>query len=417
VSQPAGGNAIISNPAIVNPTMTVQNVGDYVLQLQASGGGQSDTAQTKFTVTETPFTADFTPVDQGSAGVDFSTGNRGDIILQSNTSVFATGSPVSCSWTVISGPGVSSPGVGLPGGPTLDNQGTTLTSTKACMQFVQVCFPPFGCFNFPVNASATLNVPSSALNGQYVVQFTASTVTSQTTTHAFTVAENPPVPSISVTSPTTLAFSLAANGRPRALISLSGSSTGVTPLTFAWSIDSAPGGSVDASTITTGASTSTLTARATGSYTVRLTVTDANGVSGATTSTFTVATGATTFSTIIGDLTSFGCSGCHIAANGEPGVGSGIAPSWVSDGSNAGNVALWQRVFARVVVPPGTVNNSLFLENPSNTDPSGHGGGCRPGFNTLGNAANTSPNFCPDTSVTNYNSFRSWILNGAPPGN
>jgi hypothetical protein len=413
ISQPAGGNAVITNPNTVNPTMAVQNVGDYVLQLQASGGGQTDTAQTRFTVTETPFTADFTPVDQGTAAVTFGAGNRGDIVLQSNTSVFATGSPVSCSWTVISGPGVLAPGIGAAGGPTLDGS-SSLVSTKACIQSVTICIPFLGCFSFPVNASATLNVPSTALNGTYVVQFTASTVTSQTLTHSFGVAENPPVPSISVTSPVSLSFS---GNPPSANISLSGSSTGVAPLTFAWSIDTAPGGSTTAPSITTGSTTSTLTAKATGSYTVRLTVTDANQVQGVATSTFTVApSNGTTFATMTNDFVNFTCTSCHVAGNGEPGVGQGIAPSWVTNGTNAGDVALWQRVFARVTLGVN-VNNSLLLLNPSNTDPAGHGGGCRPGFNTLGNAANTSPNFCPDTSSANYTAFRNWILNGAPPGN
>jgi hypothetical protein len=150
---------------------------------------------------------------------------------------------------------------------------------------------------------------------------------------------------------------------------------------------------------------------------VRLTVTDNAGGVGAMTSTFTVTPSAgPTFSTIAGDFSSFGCTGCHIAANGNPANNSGTAPSWVTDGTNAGNVALWQRVLQRVILG-ASVNSSLLLLNPSNTDPAGHGGGCRPGFNTLGNAINTSPNFCPDTSAANYNSFRSWIVNGAAPGN
>jgi hypothetical protein len=285
-------------------------------------------------------------------------------------------------------------------------------STKACIQFITI-FIPFP-ITLPVNASATLNVPSSALNSNYVVQFTASTVTSQTVTHTIKVAENPPVPSITVTSGTSVSFS---GNPPFAQISLSGSSTGIAPLSFAWSIDTAPGGSTVASSITTGSATSTLTARATGQYTVRLTVTDNAGGVGATTSTFTVAPSlGTTFATMAGDFSSFGCNGCHVAANGNPLNNSGIAPSWVTDGTNAGNVLLWQRVLQRVILG-ASLNNSLLLLNPSNTDPGGHGGGCRPGFNNLGNAANVSPNFCPDTSSANYTAFRNWIVNGAPPGN
>ena len=412
ISQPAGGNAQITNPNTVNPTMAVQNVGDYVLQLQASGGGETDTAQTRFTVNETPFTTDFTPADGGSGAVTFS-GGRGDLVLQSATSVFATGSPVSCSWTVVSGPGVLSPGVGALGGPTLDGS-STLVSTKPCLGSVQVCIPiPFSppiCFPVPANASATLNVPSSALNQSFVVSFTASTVTSQTVTHTFTVAENPPQPIISLTSSTSVAFS---GNPPFAFISLSGSSTGVPPFTFAWSIDTEPGGSTVASSISTGSATSTLTARETGSYTVRLTVTDSQNNVGATTSTFTVAPSrGTTFATMTTLLSNgaggIGCANCH-AGTGNPGINTGIPPSWVNV-TGADGSSLWQRVSARAFNGSSTLLNTLLL-NPQNItnalfNPNGHGGLCQPGFGCDG-----------VTGSANLTSFENWTQDGSPPGN
>lgn len=409
VSQPVGGNAVITNPNTVNPTMTVQNVGDYVLQLQASGGGQQDIAQTKFTVNETPFTTDFTPADGGSGAVTFA-GGRGDLTLTSATSVLTTTppNPVSCSWTVVSGPGVLSRGVGAPGGPTLDGS-SSLVSTKACMQFVTIFI--FGIpLTIPVNASATLNVSSAALNQNYVVEFTASTVTSHTVTHTIKVAENPPVPSISVTSSTSVAFSNDIFGRPFASVSLSGSSTGIAPFTFVWGIDSAPAGAVVASSVTSGASTSTLTARATGSYTVRLTVTDSQGGVGATTSTFTVAPSrGTTFSTMTGLFSSLGCTGCHATGNpaaADPANNSGTPPSW-ENVNDVNGKTLWQRVFQRV--SSGSPAGSLLLLNPENitngTNTNGHGGGCRPGFG------------CDASGSANATTFSNWVLDGAPPGN
>jgi hypothetical protein len=396
-----------------------------VLQLQASGGGQTDTAQTRFTVNEAPFTADFTPADGGSGAVTFS-GGRGDLVLQSVTSALSVvpENPVSCSWTVISGPGVVSPGVGALGGPLLDGS-SSLVATKDCIQTVQFCIPFLGCFNFPVLASATLNVASSTLNQNYVVQFTASTVTSKTVTHTIKVAENPPVPSISVTSGTAVTFT---GNPPFASISLSGSSTGIPPFSFAWSIDAEPGGAVVPSSITSGASTSTLFPRETGQYTVRLTVTDNTGAVGAATSTFTVAPfRGTTFANMTQNFIDYGCTGCHQFFSGfnnnpDPATNNTgtttnlFRPSWENVNDSNGKT-LWQRVFQRTI--SGNTARSLIILNPRNANDSGfndnpngagyttpHGGGCQFDFG-CGSG--------PDTSRLTI--FQNWVLDGGPPGN
>jgi hypothetical protein len=93
----------------------------------------------------------------------------------------------------------------------------------------------------------------------------------------------------------------------------------------------------------------------------------------------------------------------------------GLAPSW-QNVNDVNGKTLWRRVFQRVDLVTST--NSLLLLNPSNTNngsnPGGHGGGCRPGFNINGFAV---PGVCPDSSTANYTTFQNWILDGGPPGN
>jgi hypothetical protein len=394
--QPTGGNpVIVAGATPATPTLTVQNVGVYVAQLQVSGGGFTDTAQRTITVSETPIVADFTP-QTGSTAVTFANSPAtGNITLTPNISAL-DGSPKTCHWRVLSGPGVSAPGFAGPGGPTLDGS-ATLDRTKAC------------------TFSATLTVPFTAVGaGAYQVQLTASTATSSSITHDITVTNGTPVTSsISVTSTTALAFS---GNPPFAFVSLSGAaSSGVQPLSYAWSITAQPTGAVVASAITTGASTSTLTARATGSYQVRLIVTDAAFNTATAFSNFTVTpsrgTTFATMTTLLGPVASggIGCTGCHVAANNNPAINSGTAPSWVNATANDGS-SLWQRVSARAFNGSSTTFNTLVL-NPQNIadptfNPGGHGGGCQPLFG-CGNGVGSA----------NLTTFENWTQDGSPPGN
>jgi hypothetical protein len=409
VSQPMGGNAAIGNTALAVTTLTVQNVGVYVVQLQVMGGGFTDTVQRSFTVSETPIVADFTP-GTGSTAVTFSgSPARGNITL-TNTS--SAGSPNTCRWLVVSGPGVASSGVSGPGGPLLNNSTTLDTGPLACT----TTFTIFG-FTFTFPATATLNVPFTAVGGTYVVQFTASNIGSNAVTHNITVTNGTPVvANIVVNGGTTPVVRSFTGGTPlsgipsTASVSLNGNgSSGVLPLTFSWSITAQPDSTNGpASLSSTTAAAPTLTVRATGSYTVRLQVTDSASNTNATTSTFNVnPTNGTTFSTMTGLFVSLGCTGCHTGGGVNPANNSGTPPDWTitigSDGST-----LWQRVFQRVDL--GTAANSLLLLNPENItnsfNPNGHGGGCRPGFGCDGT-----------TGSANLTTFTNWILDGGAPGN
>jgi hypothetical protein len=180
-----------------------------------------------------------------------------------------------------------------------------------------------------------------------------------------------------------------------------------------------------------------MTARATGSYTLQLTVT--NGLSSHSVSRviqvnpfrgvrFSDFTGTSND----GYFQSIGCSGCHFHVtprynpfSNNPN-GSGFEPPQWENITGADGTTLYERVRQRVNL--GTPTRSLLLLNPTNgnngfndnpvvglnTTP--HGGGCLAGFNIWGEAA-FGAHGCADTSQANYNNFLNWIQDGAPPGN
>jgi hypothetical protein len=246
------------------------------------------------------------------------------------------------------------------------------------------------------------------------VQLTASNIGSNTTTppHSITVTNGTAVTAnIAVTSSTSLIFS---GNPPAATVSLSGAaSSGVQPLSYAWSVTLQPSGATTSSTVTTGASTSTLTAKATGAYQIQLIVTDAALNTATAFSNFTVTPSRlTTFAAMTTLLSNgaggIGCTSCH-SGTGNPAINSGIAPSWANvlgaDGSS-----LWQRVFARAINGNSATFNTLLL-NPRNVtdatyNPNGHGGGCQTGF-----GCDTT------TGSANRTSFENWTQDGSPPGN
>jgi hypothetical protein len=97
-----------------------------------------------------------------------------------------------------------------------------------------------------------------------------------------------------------------------------------------------------------------------------------------------------------------------VAANNNPAINSGTAPSWVNATANDGS-SLWQRVSARAFNGSSTTFNTLVL-NPQNIadptfNPGGHGGGCQPNFG------------CAAGTPTNLTSFENWTQDGSPPGN
>jgi hypothetical protein len=368
----------IANPFASTTTLNVFDVGTYTVRLQVSNGVDTDTMQRTIVVSENPISASFTP-PTGTTAITFA-GNpsRGDITLASTSS----GSPISCQWQILSGPP----------GALLDGFVSTIVTA-------------------PCSAPATLNVPFSATQGSpatpYQIQLTASTVNGSTSSiHNITVGNGTPVVSNIVANGGARSFTGGnpANGTAAtASVSLNSTgSSGVQPLTFAWSILSEPDSTNGpASLSSTTAAAPTLTVRATGSYTVRLQVTDAASNTAATTSTFSVTpANGTTFATMTGLFSSLTCTGCHFGGGVNPANNSGTAPDWTTTIGSDGST-LWRRVFQRVVV--GNPAGSLLLQNPSNTDP--HGGGCRPGFG------------CDATGSANATTFSHWITDGGPPGN
>jgi PKD repeat protein len=364
---PANGTSIASSTSATT-TFTVQNVGTYVAQLQVSGGADTDTATRTITVQETPITAAFSP-GTGSTALNFSGSPATSNIVLHSTS---TGSPVGCKWDV-TGPS----GFKLDG--TSDVAGAA-SVTKSC------------------GTDATLNVPFTAVGGIYDVTLTASTIGSSNVTHSITVANGTPVTaSITHGSSTGKTFSGGNSGTTTpgtATVALDGTgSSGVPPLSYAWSITSQPdstnGPASLSCTTGTGCSTPNLTVRATGSYTVQLTVTDAalNSSSPAT-STFTVTSASGyTFSSVKGVLS--GCTGCHVTAGANS-----SEPDWNDE--NAGGLTLWQRVFQRTNL--GSPSSSRLVDCPTN--------GC--------GAMSAQPGLFSGTDHTN---FVNWITDGAPPGN
>ncbi|MBI3530045.1 MAG: hypothetical protein HY067_19025 [Betaproteobacteria bacterium] len=353
----------ISNSTTATPTLVVHDVGNYVVQLQVTGGGFTDTVQLPITVTENPITAGFTPTNGSTVPIAaLPTG-----IVLTNTS---TGSPTTCQWQIVSGAGAS------------------LTSTTSC-------------------TTTTLNV--SAL-GTYQIMLTVSNIGSSNTTHSIIVTSGTPVAANIVVSggaSQTRSFSggTPSSGTPStATVPVSLNSTGsngLLPLTFAWSITSQPDGTNGAASFSNASSSApTLTIRATGSYTVRLDVTDAASNTTFTTSTFSIApSNGITFSTVAGTFPSVSpaCTGCHSGSGADPGVGGG-APSWQNVTGSDGRT-LWGRVIRRVNL--GTASSSLLLVCPN--------AGC--------GAMGAQTPFSSTASGSNYDNFLKWIQDGAPPGN
>ena len=368
VSQPGGATIIgTSSPTA---TLNVQAIGTYVVQLLVSNGSDTDTTQNTINVSEPAISANFNPAT-GAQSVSFSgSPSRGDITLTS----ISIGSPTNCRWEVLSGPA----GARLDGSVTLD-------VTKSC------------------GVAATLNVPVTSVGGTYQVRLTASNIGSSTATHNISVISGTPVTANIAVGATARTFT---GNPPSATVSLNGgASSGALPLSYAWSITAQPDSINYPASITTGSVTSTLTVKATGSYTVQLQVTDGAANSTTSQSTFSVTpTNGTTFQTMTTILG--GCGGCHSyaagATNPDPVNNSGLRPSWANENDSNGKT-LWQRVFQRVI--SGNPGSSLLYQNPTNTDPGGHGGGCQSGFG------------CGIGGSGNDTSFSNWITDGAPPGN
>ena len=258
-------------------------------------------------------------------------------------------------------------------------------------------------------------MPISSIGGQYTVQLTASTIASSTVDHFVVVAPapgqnasnanfNPPAANISFTvnGNTANATQARINGgaaTSNPTIGLSGSANGLAPLTFTWSLPSGPG--TAGCGVPAAGQTTSLPVTKAGTCSVMLTV--SNSLPGVSTVTKTVTvTSTVTFSSVISILGNGGtpaqgfasdCTGCHI----DP--GSAVQPSWVTDGTPAGNSALLSRLQTKI--DTGTPRNSLILNCPV----SGCDGGAMPAGR---------PGFQNGTNMQNYDAFLTWITNGLP---
>ena len=391
---PPPGASIVGVPTLSNSALNVQAVGTYVVQLQVGNGTDTDTIQSTINVSEPAITADFTPAT-GNQAVAFSgSPSRGNITLTSTSS----GSPTNCRWQV-SGPADA----------TVDGS-SILDETKSC------------------GAPATLNVSFAASGSAYSVTLTASNINSQSVTHTIVVQNgSPAVANIGVGNTAGLTFrspvasqtfgaggyltgSLTSATAGAASVALNSTgSSGAGTLSYQWAITSQPDSTNGPASLSSAtAAAPTLTVKATGSYQIRLIVTDQALQTDTKFANFTVTPNrGTTFAnitTLLGNSPGLGCIGCH-AGTGNPANNSGTAPDWTSPGSGG---TLWFRLLQRIDLI--TSSNSLLLLNPSNTtnatNTTPHGGGCQTGFG------------CDASSGTaNYTTIQNWILDGAPPGN
>jgi hypothetical protein len=377
---PLGNTPTLTNATAATATLNIFNVGTYVVQLQASDGVSTDTVQRTIVVAENPIAASFTPAT-GTTLLTFSGSPlRGSITLTSTS----TGSPTTCFWQITG-----------PSGALLDGS-ATLVTTKSCA------------------IPATLAAPATAVGASYSVQVIASTIASSVADNVIVIGAapgqgagnanfNPPASTISFTvnGNTANATQTKINNVATSSISLSGTATGLAPLTFTWSLPSGAG-TAGCGTPAVGQNTS-LPVTKSGTCSVMLTVSNAFGPPSTVTKTVTV-TSAVTFANVIAILgnaigspspgTTADCTGCHIAP------GSAVQPSWVTDGTPGGNSALLTRLQTKIDPTP---RNSLLLMCPELGCDAGAMPAGRPGFQNGTTAG-----------MVNYDAFLTWITNGLP---
>jgi hypothetical protein len=382
---PLGTLPTITNPNSAVATLNVYDVGTYVVQLQVTDGPSTDTVQRTIVIGENPISASFTPAT-GTSQVTFSGSPvRGSITLNSTS----TGSPITCRWQVLGGPA----------GATLGTFPTIVVDSGA-----QPCASP-----------ATLSVSVAAIGSPYTVQLTASNIASSTVDNFIVVTAAPgqnaananftfPASTISFTVNGNTAFATQTliNGSATSSITLTGSATGLAPLIYTWSLPSGTG-SAGCSTPASGQVTS-LTVTKAGTCDVTLTVSNSVPGTSTMTKTVTVSSGVV-FSSVIAILGNTGspapgtngfCTGCHFAP------GTAARPSWETDGTPAGNAALYSRLTTTVgVIDFVTPRSSRLLNCP------------QAGCNTMGGGQTGFVNGSVPGMI-NYDAFLTWITNGAP---
>ena len=99
VSQPAGSTAVLSNPAIVNPTFTPNALGNYVIQLVVTDAANLSSAPASVTIS----TSDAPPV--ANAGPNQTITATGTLVRLDGTQSFdLAGLPITYQWSFLSKP-------------------------------------------------------------------------------------------------------------------------------------------------------------------------------------------------------------------------------------------------------------------------------------------------------------------------
>jgi PKD repeat protein len=196
VSKPAGSTATLSNPAIVNPTFTPDALGNYVIQLVVTDAAGLSSAPATVTIS----TTDAPPV--ANAGPNQTITAVGTVVqLNGSASYDMAGLPITYQWSFVSKPAGSS---------------ATLTGpTTATPSFVA---DVAGDYTLQLVVTDSLGTASSP--AQVTISF----------------SDVPPVANAGTSQSTVVGESVTLNG------SKSTDSDG-EPLSYSWSVVSAPSGS------------------------------------------------------------------------------------------------------------------------------------------------------------------------------
>ena len=237
-SRPLGSASTLNNGTVVNPTLTPDTTGQYVLHL-AVNDGISDSAVSSVTITAVP--GNIAPVANAGPdqvvvlGIPF-------VALDGSGSVDANGDPITYSWTVISRPAGSNP----------------VLSALSYTDRADTDFTPDVVGNYIFGLTVTDNNALSSVEDNVIVTVNIGNVPP--------VADAGPDRNVATGAPVTLDGSGSNDPNPADL------------LTFSWSMVSRPAGS-GAALSNPLAVQPTFTADVSGSYVFALVVTDNGAVS------------------------------------------------------------------------------------------------------------------------------------------
>ena len=229
VNRPAGSASQLSSSTAVRPTFTADLDGDYVLQLVVNDGSTDSHPDS---VTVTAATANSAPTADAGANQNVATGSL--VTLDGSASSDVDGDGLSYSWSLVSVPAGSTASLATPG-----------------------------------SVSPTFTVD---LDGEYVVQLVVNDGSVDSTPDSVTVT------AATANSAPTANAGADQNVTTGSLVTLDSSASSDAdgdPLSYAWSLLSAPAGSAAALSDGTAAAPS-FTPDAAGDYVIQLVVNDGN---------------------------------------------------------------------------------------------------------------------------------------------